>query len=116
MSKYIYVVRYRPPRHGPWRILSVCKTEELAREVVRKHKGKNIHRLFHSIKEHLLAADLETAFKKCGGNDVVWENDDGVYDSPFHKERKERREVKAEGRKRYSLGEDGDCDTYCNWS
>ncbi len=75
--------------------MSICKTEELAREVVKKHKNTNSDRFYHSIKEHLLASDLETAFEKCGGNDVVWENDDGVYESPYHKRRKERREVEV---------------------
>ena len=98
--EHIYVVRYRAER-SHWKILAVCKTEELALEVVRKHKRTlakclsykfSNDSVYHSIKEHLLASDLGAAFAPAAmGYDVIWENKDGVYESPIHEKRKERR-------------------------
>ena len=92
--EYVYVIRYRLANdRTPWVILSVCKTEELARETVKKHKQTD-GKLYHSIKEYLLAHDLETASAGAArGYDVIWENGDGVYESQIHKNRKARREV-----------------------
>ena len=88
--EYVYVIRYAS-RNMPWRIMAVCKTEELARDAVKKHNPTDGN-LYHSIKEHPLAYDLATASSTAAsGNDVIWENGDGVYDSPIHKSRKERR-------------------------
>ena len=89
-----YLVRFRLAgehnRHLHWSYISICSTEEAAREAVEEHKNYlNASQLntkenwYHSIKEYPLASNAEEALKYPGGWNVMSVDHNGVCENPY---------------------------------